>query len=325
MRPITDMFLQKFRDAVSPTREISLDEGTCAFKGRVSFRVYNKDKPEKWGIKLYEVCESKGGYCFEFEVFTGRENQQTQDITYHTVMRLCDPYLDKGHILYMDRYYSSPKLYDELWNRGTVATGTVMANRKGLSPHVKDKLRNKGDIVAWREGSLLCLKWKDRKDVLILSTQHNNATQQVMVRAQGGRRPKQKPVAIQNYNDFMSGVDLSDQMMQYYAFKRKTLKWWKKLFFHMIYLALVNARCIYNKLLAAKGDGKVALKPFLEDVCEQLVESAGVDRDDDDIDDGDAARLVARHFPSQIPPQTRSKSPPGNAKSVLLKPNIREE
>jgi hypothetical protein len=36
--------------------ELSDYEGTCGFKGRVVFRVYNKDKPKKWGIKLNALC-----------------------------------------------------------------------------------------------------------------------------------------------------------------------------------------------------------------------------------------------------------------------------
>jgi hypothetical protein len=54
----------------------------------------------------------------------------------------------------------------------------------------------------------------------------------VIVRDPGGRKEKQKPVCIQNYNDHMAGVDKGDQMMSYYAFEHKTMKWWEKLFFH---------------------------------------------------------------------------------------------
>ncbi|XP_014680955.1 PREDICTED: uncharacterized protein LOC106820875 [Priapulus caudatus] len=119
VRPVLEMLLQKFGDNMNPGREISLNEGTCGFKGRVSFRVYNLDKPSKWGIKLHELCEAESGCCFEFEVFTGMERQQSQEKTFDCVMNIMQRHLDKGHALFMDRYYSSPKLYDELYRRDT--------------------------------------------------------------------------------------------------------------------------------------------------------------------------------------------------------------
>lgn len=47
-------------------------------------------------------------------------------------MKMMARYLDKGHRIYMDRYYSSSKLYDALTLRITSATGTVNKNRKGF-------------------------------------------------------------------------------------------------------------------------------------------------------------------------------------------------
>jgi hypothetical protein len=53
-------------DVYSPEETLSFDEGTCPFKGRVKFRVYNPNKPHKFGIKLYQVCEASSGYCLGF-------------------------------------------------------------------------------------------------------------------------------------------------------------------------------------------------------------------------------------------------------------------
>jgi hypothetical protein len=47
-----NLLKDKYRNCINPEQHISLDEGTCPFKGRVKFRVYNKDKPNKWGIKM---------------------------------------------------------------------------------------------------------------------------------------------------------------------------------------------------------------------------------------------------------------------------------
>ena len=40
--------------------------------------------------------------------------------------------LDKGHRVYMDNYYTSPELLEELYFRETYACATVRNNRKGM-------------------------------------------------------------------------------------------------------------------------------------------------------------------------------------------------
>ena len=56
---------------------------------------------------------------------------------------------------------------------------------------------------------------------------------------------------IVDYNTYMLGVDKLDQMMSYYSFLHKTVKWWRKVFFWILEVATVNAYIIY-KVLAEK-------------------------------------------------------------------------
>jgi len=116
----------------------------------------------------------------------------------------------------------------------TNGVGTVMANRKGLPKQsvVNCKL-NKGEMTFARNGPQICVKWKDTRDVLLLSTVHSADMKPVTVKARGGAIQKFKPVAIIDYNKNKTGVDHGDQLITYYPFKRKTLKWWKKMFFHL--------------------------------------------------------------------------------------------
>ena len=56
-----------------------------------------------------------------------------------------------------------------------------------------------------------------------------------------------KSTCIADYTRLMGGVDLSDQLDQYYTLIRHTIKWWKKLFFHLLNLLIVNAYIMCNK------------------------------------------------------------------------------
>ena len=50
-----------------------------------------------------------------------------------------------------------------------------------------------------------------------------------------------KPELISDYNKFMGGVDDNDQLLAYFAVGRKTMKWWKRVFWRLIDIALVSS------------------------------------------------------------------------------------
>ena len=49
----------------------------------------------------------------------------------------------------------------------------------------------------------------------------------------------------------MKRVDLSNQLIRYYELNRKTIKWWKRIFFHLLDIVIVNSFIIYKKYLNA--------------------------------------------------------------------------
>ena len=63
--------------------------------------------------------------------------------------------LDKGHHVYMDNYYSSPELFEELHYRNTYACGTCHSNRKNMSKAVINAKLKKGEAVFRCAGPLL--------------------------------------------------------------------------------------------------------------------------------------------------------------------------
>jgi hypothetical protein len=68
----------------------------------------------------------------------------------------------------------------------------------------------------------------------------------------------------------VTGVDRSDHMFSYYTFARKTVTWWKKLFFYLLNLAVVNAHILNNK----SSKEKMSPEIFYEKVAKGLLASA---------------------------------------------------
>ena len=65
---------------------------------------------------------------------------------------------------------------------------------------------------------------------------------------------KLKPVMIHDYNIYMLGVDKLDQLMSYYSFLHKSIKWWRKIFFWILEVAVINSYIIYKSLALQRGE-----------------------------------------------------------------------
>ena len=96
-------------------------------------------------------------------------------ITSKIVLTLIDELLDKGYCLYTDNFYTSPNLADYLAQRQINTIGTLRLNRIGVPKSVKEAKLKKGEATAAYRKKLIVLKWKDKKDVTILSSIHDAA------------------------------------------------------------------------------------------------------------------------------------------------------
>ena len=81
-----------------------------------------------------------------------------------------------------------------------------------------------------------------------------------------------KPKALVEYTTNMQGCDLSEQLMTSYCMLHWSVKWWRKLFFHMFSLLLNNAYVLHKKF----GIKTKTHDAFLENIVQYLVnESIG--------------------------------------------------
>ncbi|GBP03985.1 PiggyBac transposable element-derived protein 4 [Eumeta japonica] len=108
-------------------------------------------------------------------------------------------------------------------------------------------------------------KWRDERYVLYISTEHDNEMLEVTNKR---GQVLVKPSAIVHYNNFMSGVDLQDQMLSYYPCERKTMRWNKKLSIHTLQMSLANAFYFYNKF---SGNRTMNLYDYRLAILEKLL------------------------------------------------------
>ena len=133
--PMLDRMLPLFRRYYSPRQQLSLDEGMIPTKNRFAIKQYIRDKPVRWGIKSFLLCEAKTGYILDAEIYTGRVKDRHWPLlgsAGSVVRRLVEnsQVTNKNHMLFMGRFYNSVALFHLLKNElGVLAAGTVMPSR----------------------------------------------------------------------------------------------------------------------------------------------------------------------------------------------------
>ena len=154
------------------------------------------------------------------------------------VVTLMNGMFDQGHTLYIDNWYSSPKLFKILHEKRTNVCGTVRMNRKFM-PKFTSELR-KGQHESFVANNMMCLRWKDRREVRMLTTFHGD---DFVVSGKKDIKTGQEimiPACEKDYNNHMGAVDKTDMLLSSVECVRKTVKWYKKLFFHFMDLSLIH-------------------------------------------------------------------------------------
>ena len=157
----------------------------CYEKGRLGWKQYIPTKRARFGIKSFEICESSSGYIWSFFVYTGKDTVYHPDVAADSpigskvIYTLVNSLFGKGYCISMDNFFSSPQLYNMLCDNNTDSVGTLSANRNGVPKEIASKKLKKGEIAAIYTRRLMLLKWKDKKDMLMLSTFHYDNTKEI--------------------------------------------------------------------------------------------------------------------------------------------------
>ena len=219
-----------------------------AWRGNLSLHVYMPDKPHKFRVKLFMLCDWSNGYCLHLKSTTEQSKTHHRRWKYVTLSWglfkcTCEIYIN----YFVDNYYTSQILFHDLYQQQTGACRTMRVNHKVISADLKTTKLKKGEINSMTNGTLQVLKWKDKRYVHVyddsrcLLCWHSQRVDR--------RTGEQfyRPACIVDSIKYMGAVDRCIQMIAYPAFKCFTLKWWKKVFFHLLMMATLNGYLLYKE------------------------------------------------------------------------------
>ena len=194
------------------------------------------------------------------------------------MLKLCDSITGKYFHNYCDNYFSSVHLFKKLLEKGLYSCGTVHTNHlfkklleKGLyscgtvhTNHLFKKLLGKGLYSCGTVHTNHLFKKLLEKGLYSCGTVHTNRkcwpkdlnkkafSKKQKVDAAVSHKQKdgmtmdiQCP-ALPQYNLYMNGVDTADQNRTQYSSCRKSVKWWKYLFWFVFDTCVANSLILLN-------------------------------------------------------------------------------
>lgn len=281
VRPLIDALRTNFLK-VEPEENQSIDEIMIPSKAVSPLRQFNKNKPHRFGIKV-EGRAGSDGFLHDFNIYCGKSNvPPTGDwgVSGDAVLRLIDT-LPQGlpYRIFGDNWFSSYHLVKELKSRGFHYTGTVRVNRiPGIDLKSDKDLKSQGrgayDARISSDG-IAVVKWIDNKPIHMISSYCGVDPIDKVKRWSGSEKryiEVQRPNIVGQYNQHMGGIDLNDFLVALYRTSLGTKRYYIRIFFHFIDVAVVNSWLLYRRHQKQRGESRyMTLLEFRTKIAESLL------------------------------------------------------
>ncbi|KAL7841086.1 hypothetical protein SRHO_G00247770 [Serrasalmus rhombeus] len=225
----------------NPGRHITIDEQLFPSKTRCCFLQYIATKPDKFGIKFWVACDLKSKYICNVLPYLGKDPSRPngERLSETVVMRLKEPFMDKGRTVTTDNFFTSLSLAQRLLSRKTTILSTVNKSRQEIpqSARQMDRTEFTTQVFSTTGATLTVYAPKRKKVVYILSSMHSVVETEDTT--------KRKPNTVTQYNNTKCGVDVMDQMREY-SVRAGTRRWPVAVFYNMIDMAALNAHVLYQ-------------------------------------------------------------------------------
>lgn len=280
IRPVLKHFNDAFLSALSPTKYQTIDEHMIKFKGQNAMKQYVKGKPVKWGFKMWCRCDSKSGYLFECDLYTGKKcSKPEHGLGEGVVLQLTEKIKGLGCQVFIDNFFNSPLLQALLHKDKILSAGTVRQNRKHVpkAQVPQDKNMKRGDIACFVSNDVCYVKWMDNRAVHMVSNFLSPFPIHEVKRRKKGSSAKVSvscPNVIKQYNANMGGVDIMDQKkVTYQMDHRSKYKYYLRPVFDLVDIAVNNSFSVYTMMSESlfQEIEKLDAKTFRRIVARQLI------------------------------------------------------
>lgn len=273
VRRVFEQFVQKCQENYVVSEFVTVDEMLLKFRGKCSFRQYIKNKPAKYGVKVFSSVCAKSFYTNNLEIYAGRQPDgpyQVDNSGKSVVERIVAPISGSKRNVTVDNWFCSiPLCVDLLKNHQLTLVGTLRINKKELPPAVVDK--KQGDVGSTtfcfkKDMTLVSYKAKQNKKVVLLSSMHDDAA----VDRDEASATYGKPEIILFYNSSKGGVDTVDKYISHYDVARISNRWSMVIFYAMLNVGGLNSFIIHKENVNSPvAKRRLFLRTLAKELCRE--------------------------------------------------------
>lgn len=266
IREFFDIFVENCKTGYSLSEYVTVDEKLEAFRGRCSFRQYIPSKPNKYGIKIFALCDAKMYYTANLEVYVGQQPEGPYKVSNSPndiVERLCNVIKGSARNVTLDNWFTSIPLVETLLKDFKLTVvGTIRKNKKELPLEFSCPTHPPGASVFGytKQCTLVSYVPKKKKNVVLVSSLHHDDN---IDDASG------KPEIITDYNNTKGGVDVVDRLCANYNVARNTKRWPIVIFYSLVNVAGINSQVVYS---SNNPSATVSRRSFLRNLAFELTQ-----------------------------------------------------
>ena len=110
------------------------------------------------------MSEAKSGYILQWTLYIGQHGDEVTDLCGNHVLvrQLMAQHIGKGHELYMESYYTSPAVANELANDENGVCGAVSSQRRRMPKALRKTKLPLARVNQCKPVPCLMTKWSDR-------------------------------------------------------------------------------------------------------------------------------------------------------------------
>ncbi len=236
----------------TPGINLSFDEGGVASRSRFNpVRQYNKDKPQKFRVDFFVLCNNSPQCYFiiHCDVYQGKNEANigipaeicnlptTRKAVVNAIIQSKLGKDPNGYRrLFMDNRYSSVKLFILLREKFDIlCAGTTRVNHIGWPKQMMTmtKKASRGSTLRAYDSrnKIMCIQWMDNRVVSLTSSLQISGEVEVTRRSGSEVLHLSVDKALKAYQENMDGVDCNDQYRERgmgFASKSHYKKWYKR-------------------------------------------------------------------------------------------------
>ncbi|XP_036332246.1 piggyBac transposable element-derived protein 3-like [Rhagoletis pomonella] len=256
VRPLWDLCNERWVKYFPGDKNLSIDESMIPYYGKHGAKQHIQGKPIRFGYKNWSIC-TRLGYLIYGELYQGAKTGNTRPelgVGASVVLDLISKLPPGSYSFYMDNYFTSLPLLDEIIKLGHDATGTIRANRVEKAPlkdpkTMKRTIRGSYNQCTDTLSNITLVRYNDNNIVTVASTQSGvEPIGKVKRYCEKQKKDIDQPRCIINYNKYMGGVDRLDQNVGCYRISIRLKRWYWQLLMFPINVCVNNAYQLYSNL-----------------------------------------------------------------------------